>query len=404
MGSRKGTTGDSAGRTAGDSAGRTASDSAGRARSDSGRGAANEAGVSARNPEQDSVRFTRSNPLQTDPVAKELAALVIARRREPRLQWPKMNRVRPRIRLVLPPACNATTQPRRRKLYRDLDKRLRPRGWRRLKEGWWEPPDFWLNGAKPGLVEDQLARSIIARERDHRLTWTRAGKVAIKWGRMAPRGAGLTAARRAGLLRDLQERIADHGWLLDPRGRFGRGHHADLTAHRNLFVCGRCGVLARGGGGEPPECPCIRSAPHEPADVTLCRCCGQVVLDMRLDYAVWFCGSCIERAHAVNVRLRRYAIPLGPHCFHGGPGLNRAGTREDVEILIQQWKAIGEASHRVQAWVCQLHWRVVTERMPEMASRWIPVGEWDRRLDVAEHELRFNQMMEFLTQSREIAA
>jgi hypothetical protein len=44
---------------------------------------------------------------------------------------------------------------------------------------------------------------------------------------------------------------------------------------------------------------------------TLCHCCGQVVLEMRSMFSVWFCDGCKREVGLLNGRLGRCAVPIG---------------------------------------------------------------------------------------------
>jgi hypothetical protein len=94
--------------------------------------------------ETGTARFVREGRRQLYPIqqafdtarpADELAEAIRERRADPRLTWSKNGRVRVRTSTVLPEACKQTTEGRRKRLIRDLTKRLPD--WTR-RGSWWE--------------------------------------------------------------------------------------------------------------------------------------------------------------------------------------------------------------------------------------------------------------------------
>ena len=92
----------------------------------------------------------RSPVFKTGPVAEELAEAIINCRNDPRLQWSKTGKVQVRTDKVLPAGRKQTTEGRRKRLNRDLEKRLAPLGWSRGRTGWWVPPNDSKRGTEGG--------------------------------------------------------------------------------------------------------------------------------------------------------------------------------------------------------------------------------------------------------------
>lgn len=106
-------------------------------------------------------------PVDTAAIADELAPLIVDRRRDDeRLQWSKAGRARVPANRVFPPASGQTTTGRRKRLRRDLKKRLAPNGWHPRPLGWWEytgktqDPPAWYDELEVCTKCGQLAGRI----------------------------------------------------------------------------------------------------------------------------------------------------------------------------------------------------------------------------------------------------
>lgn len=83
----------------------------------------------------------RQAPFKTAPIADELADAIANRTNDKRLRWSKTGAVQVRMKEVLPPGPEQTTEGRRKRLNRDLKERLAPLGWSHRASGWWSRPE-----------------------------------------------------------------------------------------------------------------------------------------------------------------------------------------------------------------------------------------------------------------------
>ena len=103
-----------------------------------------------------------------------------------------------------------------------------------------------------------------------------------------------------------------------------------------MLICRACGRL-RGactpwtgwarGMPYPFEQHCNCGGPHNSGEcwggfdfnevITLCYCCGAVLLASGCKWGTWFCEDCKPRMVAINDVCGRYVVPLGRHSFQG---------------------------------------------------------------------------------------
>jgi predicted RNA-binding Zn-ribbon protein involved in translation (DUF1610 family) len=214
------------------------------------------------------------------------------------------------------------------------------------------------------------------------------------------------------VLRDIAEwvgRPTDPLIIREPwleRVRYGVSRLGD---YEHMAVCHRCGLLAGGRQGHGSHISRLQTCGCEPyseerwpghdfnLDVELCYCCGQVLLNSGSRYSVWFCPDCKTLVGQLNGSVRRYAIPIGRHSFHGGFMLDGGSTSLDIALFTTSWGNVIQAMHAVDAWAGTVVRRILAERWPP-GDRDVALLPYLRRGDpsVAEKEGRFAAMLEFL--------
>jgi hypothetical protein len=77
----------------------------------------------------------RQRPLNVDPIAEEIAKLIVAAKEDERLTWVRRNRVRVHIGRILPEfsAVKQTLANRRKRFWEALDEKLEMQGWLRSR-------------------------------------------------------------------------------------------------------------------------------------------------------------------------------------------------------------------------------------------------------------------------------
>jgi hypothetical protein len=195
--------------------------------------------------------------LDVGPIAVELATAILRRRRDPRLQWSRLGRVRVVTREALPASGNWTLRGRRRRLLGEIMYRLSRRGWRSASLGWFEPPGYPASAASVPLaaLAESLAASVASGAADPRLRGD-----PVEWRRFRVRmqvvfGRG-TSQRRELRIADFTEHMAAvmgaDGWVLCEDGWWRPGEPAGQVG----WLCSYFGVgsyaLCRGCGLRRP--------------------------------------------------------------------------------------------------------------------------------------------------------
>jgi hypothetical protein len=182
-----------------------------------------------------------------------------------------------------------------------------------------------------------------------------------------------------------------------------------LSDFAHMAVCHRCGCLAGGRAGRGDHISLLQTCRCEPhceerwpgfdfnIAVELCYCCGQVLLNSGSRWSVWFCRDCKTLVGRLNGRVKRYAIPIGRHSFHGGFKLDGDSTPLDIEAFTATWASVTQAMRAVDAWSGAVVRSIIAERWPP-GDRDVGLLEYLRRCGSAteEKERRFAAMLEFL--------
>ena len=88
-----------------------------------------EAGLASLNGDRRRQVGKRDKALRIEPLAAEMAALIVARATDPRLVWKTETKVRLAMGKVIPATNKMTTSSRRRRFRKALEDALRPHGW-----------------------------------------------------------------------------------------------------------------------------------------------------------------------------------------------------------------------------------------------------------------------------------
>jgi len=175
--------------------------------------------------------------------------------------------------------------------------------------------------------------------------------------------------------RDLDSRYTRKPQAADPVGR----SIADID---RTVVCGPCGDVVGSADDfyergftmvQTGPCP-VHAAPAESTwpsydynrFVELCRCCGTVPLRSGSRWSVWFCPECREQVDLLNLRLGRYAIPIGRHSIHAGRLLSIEKAAEPVALhaFLEGMNAASDAMGVLGKWaheVIRLNLRAIRE-------------------------------------------
>ena len=175
--------------------------------------------------------------------------------------------------------------------------------------------------------------------------------------------------------RDLDSRYARIPQAADPGGR-------SLADIDRTVVCGPCGDVVGSADDfyergftmvQTGPCP-VHAAPAESTwpsydynrFVELCRCCGTVPLRSGSRWSVWFCPECREQVDLLNLRLGRYAIPIGRHSIHAGRllTLEKAADPVILHAFLEGMNVVDEAMVVLGKWaneVIRLNLRAIRE-------------------------------------------
>jgi hypothetical protein len=165
--------------------------------------------------------------LRLAPIAEDLVAAILERRREPRLEWSRLGRVRVRMREALPPAGSWTTRSRRKRVHLLVSRSLEARGWRSTALHWIEPPELLATSVRssPDVAARVIAACILCCAADPRLQWASdRGRVRLKVGVLF---GGMGRRRRKAIEDELTDHLrgllGSQRWVLGDDGWWERG-------------------------------------------------------------------------------------------------------------------------------------------------------------------------------------
>jgi hypothetical protein len=80
-------------------------------------------------------KFPMAKPLKVEPIADEIAALIVKGQEDKRIKWDGASRVRVIVGNIIPSTNKQTTHGRRKRFSKELERCLAPCGWHRKGAG-----------------------------------------------------------------------------------------------------------------------------------------------------------------------------------------------------------------------------------------------------------------------------